>query len=374
MNALTLALWTLLAGLPLTAPPVAAASLTGAPPAGAPEGRGECRGTEVVERTTQQMGTLLTIRASGVARACGLAALDAAIEEVARVEAVLSSWSEASDVGRLNASPPGVAWPISAELDSLLTEAGRWVERTGGAFDPGVGALVDAWDLRGAGRIPSADSLGAARRASGWDQLRRPGPGLIERSVESWWLDSGGFGKGAALDAAAAVLARQGVTHAALDFGGQVMVLGGPEDVAVADPSARTREVVRLRLEGASVATTSLSERFVEVDGERLGHVLDPRTGVPAREWGSVSVVMRNALAADALSTALYVMGPDAALEWAAERDDVGVLVLRLDGGTVRAEWNRAMSDLVVRAPDGEPTAGRSSFTGSDTTEGETRK
>lgn len=305
-----------------------------------------CRGPESLVRTTAHMGTLLRIQVSGVKRGCGLEAVEAAIAEVERLEGVLSSWTADSEIGRLNAAEPRAQVELTAELYDLLVEAGSWVERTGGAFDPAVGPLIDAWQLRGAGRIPSASELERARAESGWSNLVLEESNRVTRGPSGWWVDTGGFGKGAALRAAADVLASRGVLNGVLDFGGQLLVLGDA-DASVAHPSERSLDVVRLQVSGISVATSSSSERVVDVSGRRLGHVLDPRTGEPVPAWGSVTVATADALSADALSTALFVMGPDAALEWAAQRQDVGVLVLRLDGGSVWADCNASMARLI---------------------------
>ncbi|HEX6309635.1 MAG TPA: FAD:protein FMN transferase [Longimicrobiales bacterium] len=309
-------------------------------------------GSARLERTAFVMGALLRIEVEGVERACGVAVVEAALREVERLESVLSSWRTDSEVGVLNAWPAGAAAALSAELAALLAEAGGWVAATGGAFDPAIGALIDAWDLRGSGRVPSEAELERARAASGWRHVRLE-RGRATRLAGGVWLDTGGFGKGAALRAAAAVLRAAGVERAVLDFSGQLVVLGTVDSVAVAHPRARDVPAARLRVADASVATTSASERFVEISGVRYGHVLDPRTGMPVRAWGSVTVVAADPVTADALSTALFVLGPDAALAWAAGRADVGVLVLRAgnDGAAVPA-WNATMARHLRAVPD----------------------
>jgi thiamine biosynthesis lipoprotein len=283
------------------------------------------------------MGTLLTVRLEAVERTCGLAASEAVLAEVARLEGVLSSWRGDSEVGRLNRAEPGEPQPLSAELYALLAEARRLVAETSGAFDPGVGALLAAWDLQGAGRVPDQEELAAARAASGLALLRGDdAAGTVTRPSAGWRLDTGAFGKGAALRAAAAVLKAHGVGSAVLDFGGQLLVLGAPRRVAVADPVTRALPTpLTLQVGGESVATTSAGERFVTVAGRRYGHVLDPRTGWPVPAWGSVTVVAPDPLAADALATALFVLGPDAARGWAAAHPEHRVVVQELAAGDV---------------------------------------
>ena len=311
-----------------------------------------CTGGVAVERSAYLMGTLLRLEVRGLERGCAVAATEAALEEVARLESVLSSWRPDSEVGRLNRAAPGTPVQLTPELAGLLTEATSWHELTGGAFDPAVGALIDAWDLRGAGRVPAAAALAAARESSGLARLTRSSNAAV-RPDGAWWLDTGAFGKGAALRAAAAVLRAHGVETAVLDFGGQLLVLGGPHEAAVAHPRSRSEAMPqRLRLADASISTTSSSERYVAVDGARYGHVLDPRSGRPVAAWGSVSVVAADALAADALSTALFVLGPAAALDWAARHPEVGVLVQEIAGDDVVVTVSRGLAPYLIQSSD----------------------
>lgn len=323
-----------------------AAALSGAAPApgAAPEW---------VERESVVMGTRLRLRVAAPTREAGLEASEAALAEVRRLDRVLSSWRDDSEIGRLNTALPGEPMPLSPELWSLLEEAREWGARSDGAFDPAVGALVDAWDLRGEGREPDAAALAAALAASGPESFAwHPGKRAASRRSAGAWIDTGGFGKGAALRAAGRVLRERGVHAALLDFGGQILTLGTPPEgswtLAVAHPSRRGEPAAWLRVEEASVATSSQSERFVTVGGERFGHVLDPRDGRPVSAWGSVTVVAADAMLADILSTALLVLGPDEAERLAETLPEVGVLILEEGQDGVRARWNPAFEQYRI--------------------------
>lgn len=298
--------------------------------------------TTAVERTAFLMGTLLRVSSCHTDRDLAVAALEEGFAEVARLERVLSSWQSTSEIGQLNAAPADARVGLSAELAGLLAEAGGWVAATQGAFDPAVGALIDAWGFRGQARVPSPARLGQALQATGWKHARIEA-NAIERGPTGWWIDTGAFGKGAALRAFEALLRTRGVSHAVVDFGGQLVVIG-TADVSVANPANRSSATSSMRVRDVSVATSSQSERFIESAGKRIGHILDPRTGQPVEAWGSVTVVAKDPLAADALSTALFVMGPEAALAWAEQHPDVGVLVLENEQADVRAAWSRAMT------------------------------
>lgn len=107
-----------------------------------------------VVRESFLMGTTLRVEVAAPDRRAALAAIQQAFDTVAQLESVLSTWREDSEIGRLNRAVPGEPVTLSATLSLLLAEASHWSRETDGAFDPGVGALVDAWDLRGRGREP----------------------------------------------------------------------------------------------------------------------------------------------------------------------------------------------------------------------------
>lgn len=315
------------------------------------------RGAVAVERQTYLMGTVLSAVVETPDRSSGLGALERVFAEVRRMEDLLSTWRDDTELARLNSAPVGRDVPLSDELLSLLEEAAGWSRTTGGSFDPGVGPLIDVWDLRAEGRRPSDPELARALAATGIHRfVLDSSAGTARRTREGSWIDSGAFGKGAALRAAGRILVESGISSALLDFGGQILALGAsPDDsdwtVGVAHPSLRQEPVATIRVRDASASTSAASERAVAVGGERFGHIVDPRSGRPVPAWGSVTVVASDALAADALSTALFVLGPEEAMQWARSRRDVGVLVLVEREPGVEAAWNDALEPCLVAVP-----------------------
>lgn len=319
-----------------------------------------------VERQAYVMGTTLVARvevpaaagaeAPATAEAAERAAraIEAAFRAVERLDRLLSTWDEATPVSRLNRAPVGEPVALAPDLGALLLEAERWAERTGRAFEPAIGPLIDAWDLRGAGRRPTAAELDSALAAVRAGVRLEDGGTRAARMDARAWIDTGGFGKGAALRQAGRALRSRGVDAALLDFGGQLLALGAPAGeagwrVGVAHPAQREQVSAELLVRDVSVATSGASERFVEVGGERFGHLLDPRTGQPVPPWGSVTVVTADAFAADALSTALYVLGPERGMEWVRERADVGALFLEDTPEGVVVTFNEAMRPWLDR-------------------------
>ena len=220
--------------------------------------------TAAAQRARYLMGTMCEV-ATGAPDA--EARIEAAFAEAARVEKMLSTWIDDSELARVNhgAEP-------SPELRALLDETVAWSEKTNRAFDPRLRAVI------------------------------RPG------QPEGW--EEGAFGKGYAID--------RMLAHVSfINFGGQVAVRGAMR-VTIADPRHRDHAVAELTLENASLSTSSHSEQ---------AHIFDPRTRklLPAR--GSVSVIARDALAADILSTALYVMGDEEGLRWANEHRVAAIFI-----------------------------------------------
>jgi FAD:protein FMN transferase len=295
------------------------------------------------------MGTTLRIAVAAPSRGDGIRAIEEAFEAVRRLDGLLSTWRDDSEIARLNHASVGHPIRLSPLLYTLLRDAAGWTTLTDGAFDPAIGSLIDAWDLRGEGRIPSRGTLARARAAAGIGHfVFAESTHTVSRTDSASWLDTGGFGKGVALGEARLALLRCQVTAASLNFGGQVLVIGrdrsgGDWTVPVAHPARRTEPAAWLHLRDRSASTSSQSERFVTIGGKRLGHILDPRTGKPVPPWGSVTVVAEDPAAADAVSTALLVLGPEAGAKWAEGREDMGVLFLIERDGRVVPRWNRAL-------------------------------
>jgi thiamine biosynthesis lipoprotein ApbE len=308
-----------------------------------------------VERRLAAMGTLLTMRVAGPDRPCALAASEAAAREIARVEDLLSTWKRGGPLDRLNRARPGEEIALGVEAAAALSGAFAWSQRTGGAFDPTVLPLVRAWDLRAQGRVPGEAELARALAATGWERfLLHVDKGVARRLSADAGIDEGAWGKGYALDRAAAALRQAGVREALVDLGGQVLALGHAA-VSIADPRDRGRPAASLDVADGSVSTSGNSERSLAVAGRRIGHLLDPRTGLPAPDFGSATAVAPSGLAADVLSTAFFVLGPEKglALSETLRREGFAneALFLVVQGDRVRALASPGLRFRLEEAP-----------------------
>lgn len=270
------------------------------------------------------------------------AAGEEALSEIERLDRQLTIFSPSSDVSRINAR--AAQGPVSVEprLFALLMHCRRLTDETDGAFDITVAALMRAWGFyRGSGRVPADEALERAHSVTGMhlvhlDEERR----TVAFEREGVLLDFGAIGKGYAIDEAAAILREAGVERAFLHGGTSTAVgIGRQEDgrpwrvalpypgdtpaplalpsserelqAEVDLPSSDSSVLAVVPLEDASLSVSAVWGKAFEVDGRTLGHVLDPRIGRPVEGALMTAAVGASATEADALSTALLVLGRD---------------------------------------------------------------
>jgi FAD:protein FMN transferase len=274
------------------------------------------------------MGTLVEVTVAGARTAAErTAAADAiqdALREVARVDS-LFSWL----------LPPPESTPPAArarEHHDLLAVAFEVMHLSGGAFDARVAPLVSLWGFDGSEpRLPPPGALTLA-------VSRLAGLGLpvdvSELESESDLLHFGAWAKGYAVDRAVAVLRRHGVNAALVNAGGDVRGFGHPWRVGVQHPRLPGAVLAVIEPGDLAVATSGDYEQYFEQDGERYHHLLDPRVGEPARECRSVTVLAADCTLADALATAVFVLGPHEGLELVERQPGVECLIVDAQG-----EW-----------------------------------
>jgi thiamine biosynthesis lipoprotein len=237
-----------------------------------------------------------------------------AFERIAELESVLSDYRQDSEVSRLSRAQAGLWHPVSSDLAEAIQLSRSVHEASRGAFDPTLGTLTKLWrQSRSDGRLPDPDTLGLARSRAGlhlveFHQSRRS----VRFEREGVRFDFGGVGKGSAADEAMAVLRGHGIRAALIDFGGDLLAGDAPPDrpdgwrVSVEDGLGTRRGLL---LTNQAVATSGDLEQFVEIDGVRYSHIIDPRTGLGLTERRAATVIAPNAALADALASAACVLG-----------------------------------------------------------------
>lgn len=251
------------------------------------------------------------------------AALDLVVEQ-------MSQWEPDSDLSRFNRAMPGTWREVPAEFAHVVDVALDIARASGGAFDPGLGRIIEAWGFGSTGRTGKAPAAGksALDRTIDFDPATR----RIRRG-EAAALDLSGIAKGYAVDLAAAWLLDIGVRHFLLEVGGElrgegIRPDGQPWWVDVEMPPTSSIPPWRIALHDLSVATSGNYRRGFSVGGRHYSHSFDPATGRPIVNMvSSVTVLHRDCIRADGWATALTVLGAEAALKLADEQELAACIV-----------------------------------------------
>lgn len=285
-----------------------------------------------VSRTFFAMDTVMTIQAWG--RGAG-DAVTQAIDCINTLEQELSVTRPDSQIAQANAAGGGT---LSGDALDLVSQALELCEYTGGALDITLGSVMELWGFRSGDYIvPEAEILASALAQTGWEKVQLSEDALT--LPEGLKLDLGAVAKGYAAQKAADLLAQAGIDRAILTLGGNVQTLGTKADgsdwtVAVTDPEDPSAACAALSVSGTKAIVTSGGyQRYFEQDGVTYHHILDPETGCPAQGGlVSVTIVAEDGLLADALSTALFVMGLEGAVSFCLEHREFEAFLIAEDG------------------------------------------
>jgi FAD:protein FMN transferase len=267
----------------------------------------------MVKGTHVAMGTVVTIQVPADDVGTAREAIEEAFREIDRVEALMSTEDRASEIYRLNHS--GTQWvELSAEVMYVLKRSNEYSLLTDGHFDVTIKPLVDFWmeEVKRLGRMPMGGELAAVLGLVDYGALILDQENNRARlSREGMSVSLGGVAKGYAVDRACDVLRSKGIEDALVDIGGDIRAIGSVLwRIGIADPRAEGQLLTVIELENMAIATSGDYRRYHLIGAERIHHIIDPRSGQPAEGCISVTVVAQDGLTADALTTAVFVMGP----------------------------------------------------------------
>lgn len=232
------------------------------------------------------------------------------------MENILSSFRADSDLARLNAMGKGCGY-FPPLLVDMLRRSRKWYDVTDGAFDITVGPLIALWkNAARKNRLPAPEEIADAKSRVGMDLVRIEGRHRVCLDHDGMRITLGGIAKGAIIDRAARVLKANDVPRGLVDAGGDVSSFGdGTFKVGIQDPGDPDKLFGVITLPAGGVVTSGDYERFVTIQGKNYSHIIDPRTGRPADELVSVTAMGPDAMNADALATAISVLGKERGVE-----------------------------------------------------------
>lgn len=247
------------------------------------------------------------------------------LEQLDDIENALTIYRDDSEVSIANRLAAQEAVELSDETFALLEKAISWSVKTGGAFDVTAGPLVEAWGFtQRSGRKPTDDEIQAARALVGYQQITLVKPArTISFATPGMSINLGAIGKGDALDRLAAQFREHGLTDFLIHGGNSSILAAGSQTagsdqgwaVGLAHPTKPSRRLGGLWLRDTALATSGSGKQYFHHRGRRYGHVIDPRTGYPAGDLLSLTVLMPSAADADACATGLFVAGSESIAE-----------------------------------------------------------
>ena len=283
---------------------------------------GRRRPPRIVRRTLPVMGTIAELAVVHRDERHAHAAIDAAVEELRRVERTMTRFTITSDIGRANVDAARGPVRVGAETALVIGEALRWAEASGGAFDPAIGGAVALWDVTHRHAPPPSPQVERLAGRTLWHQVEvdaRGGGDVVLFHDPDVRIDLGAIAKGYGVDRAIDALRGRGIEHAIVDVGGDLYALGTAPDgeawrIGIQDPDDVRGIIGEVDVADGAVATSGTYVQFFRYRGRRYHHLLDPVTAAPrATSVRSLTIRADSCMHADVAATALFGMPMDEA-------------------------------------------------------------
>lgn len=283
------------------------------------------------KRTQILLGTVVEIQVRDKDEKKAEDAISKAFAEVKRIDDLFTTYNQESPVWKINISSDTII-KIDDEIYNLLILCDSVTKISNGCFDVSLDNLTRAWGFYTDNpHLPAKTAIDSALLNSGWNNVRLIGNNSIIKK-KNIGFNFGAIAKGYAVDKAIELLKTFGVQSALVNAGGEIKVIGNDWKVGIQHPRDERDIVAAVKLENNSVATSGDYEQFFEVDGIRYHHILDPKSGYPARGLQSVTIINQSNTFADALATAVFVMGKDKGMELIETLDDTEAMIIDEQG------------------------------------------
>jgi thiamine biosynthesis lipoprotein len=301
---------------------------------------------EIYQKKLSLMGSDFGITVVTKNDSIAQANIQLAINEIKRIEAVISSWNSNSETSLVNKNAGIQAVRVSKELFDLISRAKTISKLTDGAFDISYASMDKIWKFDGSMTVfPDTETIKKSVAKVGYKNI------ILDKSAQTIFLKLkgmkigfGAIGKGYAADKAKALLIKNGVQAGIINASGDMNTWGtqpdgSPWQVAITNPMDKNKAFALLPLEKGAIVTSGNYEKYVFFNGKRYTHIIDPRTGIPASGIISVSVFAPKAELADALATSIFVMGVEVGLNRINQLKDIACIIID-DKGNIYTSKN----------------------------------
>lgn len=294
---------------------------------------------KIMEKSTYLMGSDFEITVCAKTISEGEKAISLAIEEIRRIEALISSWKSTSETSKINSAAGLKEQQVSDELFELIDRSIKLSKLTDGAFDISYASLDEVWKFDGSmTQMPSGESIAKSISNVGYRNIELNYQNkTVFLKKKGMKIGFGAIGKGYAADMAKSLLISKGIESGLINASGDISSWGKKPDgsswkVAITNPLDKTNSFGTFPIYNQAVVTSGNYEKFVNFNGKRYAHIIDPRTGYPATGILSVTIFAPRAELADALATAVFVMGAEVGIDRINQLKQVECILVKEDG------------------------------------------
>lgn len=283
------------------------------------------------KRTQILLGTVVEIQVRDKDEKKAEDAIAKAFAEVKRIDDLFTTYNEESPVWKINNSSDTL-FKVDNEIYNLLVLCDSVTQLSDGCFDVSLDNLTKAWGFYTDNpHLPTKTAIDSALYLSGWNNIElKENQTIIRRKQVG--LNFGAIAKGYAVDKAIEVLKKSGITEALVNAGGEISVIGSDWKVGIQHPRDEREIIAAIKLNNNTVATSGDYEQYFEQNGIRYHHIIDPKTGYPARGLQSVTVINQSNTFADALATAVFVMGKEKGMKLIESLDNTEAMIIDDEG------------------------------------------
>ena len=308
---------------------------------------------EPVRRTQFIMGTLVEITVSHPDPNVIQNVTTQAFDEMNRIEQLMSTYLPDSEISRINHASGKDAVPVSPEVEEVIQEGIFWSEQSGGAFDITVEPLVQLWDFDGEKEVvPVENTILKTASLINYKNVEIKNH-TVRLTKQGMAINVGGLAKGYAVDRAISIL-RGKVSSGIVNAGGDLFAFGQKDkqtswNIGLQHPRKPQEILAAFAVKNQAVATSGDYQRYFIKDGVRYHHIFDPQTGKPARLMISATVITTEVIDADALATAVFVMGPKKGLSWVDSLNNVEAMLVLEDGSILYSKNFRKQPQFTLK-------------------------
>ena len=294
-----------------------------------------------IKYTRLMMGTVVEIILNGYSEQVIKDAADAGFAEIKRLESLMSHYQDSSDVSKINKGAGMEPVMVSPEVIEVVETSRRISEMSSGAFDITMGVLGSVWhftkDDGGEPLPPASEEVTPLLKLVNFNQVIVDRDALtVKLAKEGMRINLGGVAKGYIVSKAVDIVKRKGIKKGIIQAGGDMFMFNETDDkpfrIGIRNPREENKVVGTIDITNGATATSGDYERFFIKDGVRYHHIIDPKTGFPAAKVQSVTIVAKDGTTADAVSTAVFVMGKEEGMKLIEKLPDAEGLIIDADG------------------------------------------